>query len=168
MEQNVTWPVASSGNSRGGQIRVALAGLLVLGALAYLVFASMPQGTVYYQTVKEVRQNAFDPKPVRVAGAVVADSIKKSAIGATVSFEITDGTSVASGRDSSGTGGTGGANRLAVAYHGVVPDIFGPNIGVVVEGQRDANGVFQAQTLLAKCPSKFQNAVPTPGGAGSR
>lgn len=150
MEQNVAWPIAgSSRGSRGGQLRVALAGLLVIGALAYLVFASMPQGTVYYQTVKEVRQGPSDPKPVRVAGAVAAGSIQRDAAQSKLSFEIADG-----------------ADRLPVAYRGVVPDIFGPNIEVVVEGRRDSGGVFQAQTLLAKCPSRFENAIPTPGGVG--
>ncbi len=153
MKQNVTWPVADTGSNKGGQLRVALAGLLVLGALAYLVFASMPHGTVYYQTVREVRQQPSDPKPVRVAGSVAEGSIQKSIAESRLRFEIVDGVA--------------GTDRLAVAYHGVVPDIFGPNIDVVVEGQRDSSGVFQAQTLLAKCPSRFENAIPTPGGASN-
>lgn len=149
MEQNVAWPAPATHN-RGGQIRVALAGLLVLGALGYLVFASMPQGTVYYQTVKEIRQSATDAKPVRVAGAVAGGSIQREVGKSLIRFEIADG-----------------ADRLPVSYSGVVPDIFGPDIEVVVEGQRDSSGVFQAQTLLAKCPSRFQNSVPTPGGASA-
>ncbi len=62
MEQNIAWPPASAGNnsnSRGGQLRVVLAGLLVVGALAYLVFASMPQGTVYYQTVRSIGMDLY-------------------------------------------------------------------------------------------------------------
>jgi len=126
------------------------AGLLMFGALAYLVWASLPQGTVYYQTVAELQRQTNDPRPVRVAGIVAPGSTRKSAP-AGLEFTIQDG-----------------ADRLPVAYHGVVPDIFGPQIEVVVEGRRDAAGVFQAQTLLAKCPSRFQNAVPTPSGASSR
>ena len=149
MEQNIQSPVTPVMiSSKGGQVRVALAGLLVIGALAYLVFASMPQGTVYYQTVKEMRQTPADAKPVRVAGSVADGTIQRDAAASSVRFEIADG-----------------AERLPVSYKGVVPDIFGPNIEVVVEGQRDAGGVFQAQTLLAKCPSRFESSVPTPSGA---
>ena len=53
---------------------------------------------------------------------------------------------------------------IPVVYRGLVPDIFGPNIQVVVEGKY-TNGVFQASTLLAKCPSKFTSQIPTPVSA---
>ena len=144
MEQNVTWPPLG-GNARGGQIRVLVAGLLVLGALAYMIGASLPQGTVYYQTVKELSRQATDPRPVGVAGTVAQGPIKRDSTTNLLQFEVVDGT-----------------DRLPVTYHGVVPDIFGPKIQVVVEGQRDARGIFQARTLLAKCPSRFQSAVSPP------
>jgi cytochrome c-type biogenesis protein CcmE len=51
---------------------------------------------------------------------------------------------------------------LPVVYSGIVPDIFAPGIQVVVEGHYTGQGPFQAQTLLAKCPSKFTAATPTP------
>ena len=50
---------------------------------------------------------------------------------------------------------------LPVVYKGLVPDIFAPGIQVVVEGHY-VNGVFEASTLLAKCPSKFTSQIPTP------
>ncbi|MBO0782638.1 MAG: cytochrome c maturation protein CcmE, partial [Ktedonobacteraceae bacterium] len=53
-----------------------------------------------------------------------------------------------------------GNQTMNVAYSGVVPDIFRPGIQVVVEGRYSGQGPFQAQTLLAKCPSKFQSATP--------
>jgi cytochrome c-type biogenesis protein CcmE len=50
---------------------------------------------------------------------------------------------------------------LPVVYKGMIPDIFGPGIQVVVEG-RYVDGTFQATSLLAKCPSKYTAEVPTP------
>jgi len=149
INDTAAWP-PNDRPARAGQIRVALAGLLVLGALAYLVWAGLPQGTVYYQTVRELQGQAQDGRPVRVAGLVAAESVQRGGP-AGLRFAIADG-----------------PDRLPVVYHGVVPDIFGPQIEVVVEGQRDGAGVFQAQTLLAKCPSRFQSAVPTPSGASGR
>ena len=51
---------------------------------------------------------------------------------------------------------------LPVEYGGVVPDVFKPGIQVVVEGHL-INGMFKANSLLAKCPSKFQSATPSAG-----
>jgi cytochrome c-type biogenesis protein CcmE len=45
-----------------------------------------------------------------------------------------------------------------------VPDIFKDNVEVVVEGVYDRDGVFAADTLLAKCPSKFESK---PGAVGA-
>ncbi len=42
-----------------------------------------------------------------------------------------------------------------MAYHGVVPDTFMENSEVVVEGSIRSE-VFEAHTLLAKCPSKYE------------
>jgi cytochrome c-type biogenesis protein CcmE len=53
-----------------------------------------------------------------------------------------------------------GKATLPVTYSGVVPDIFRAGIQVVVEGKYSGKGAFQATTLLAKCPSKFQSATP--------
>lgn len=147
MAQELEWPVQAK-KSWAGQFRVLLAGVLVLGGLAYLVMASLPQGTVYYQTVKELKAKPASAQPVRVAGIVASGSVQRASAPSRLSFDILDG-----------------SDRLPVTYSGVVPDIFGPGVQVVVEGQRDANGVFQAQTLLAKCPSRFAAVVPTPGGA---
>jgi cytochrome c-type biogenesis protein CcmE len=158
---DIAAPVREAG--RAGQVRVVVAGLIVLAALAYLVWASFPQGTVYYQTVEELSRKPSDPQPVRVAGLVAQGSIERSTGTPRLQFEIVDGTG-----GTASTGGTGdaGSGSMKVQYDGVVPDIFGPDIEVVVEGRRDAAGVFQADTLLAKCPSRFESAVPTPGSGG--
>ena len=44
-----------------------------------------------------------------------------------------------------------------MAYSGAVPDTFKPGVEVIVEGGLDASGgVFNATTLMTKCPSKYQ------------
>jgi cytochrome c-type biogenesis protein CcmE len=44
-----------------------------------------------------------------------------------------------------------------VYYSGApVPDIFGEDVEVVVEGRLQPDGTFVAHTLLAKCASKFE------------
>ncbi|MBI4491659.1 MAG: cytochrome c maturation protein CcmE [Chloroflexi bacterium] len=121
-------------------LKIASAGGVLLLAMAYLVLTATSSSTVYYLTVPELRAQGMAPgKLVRVSGDVAEGSIVRD--GTRVRFAIAD---------SSGD--------LPVAYAGVVPDIFGENVQVVVEGRPDAEGTFQATTLLAKCPSRFDSA----------
>ena len=47
---------------------------------------------------------------------------------------------------------------LPVDFTGIIPDTFVDDADVVVEGKRRDDGVFEATTLLAKCPSKYEAA----------
>ena len=43
-----------------------------------------------------------------------------------------------------------------MVYAGIVPDTFRDEADVVLEGEVGSNGLFRAETLLAKCPSKYE------------
>ncbi len=127
-------------------ISFILGGLAILGAVIYLVYANTRADAVYYLTVSELKScTTCASQSVRVAGVVQAGSIVSDDPKQQISFVIADS-----------------GNRLPVVYSGIVPDIFRPGITVVVEGHYTGQGSFQAQTLLAKCPSKFQVATPGP------
>ena len=49
--------------------------------------------------------------------------------------------------------------ELPVRYEGVVPDNFTEEREVVVEGRLAPAGVFQADTLMTRCESKYQVKV---------
>jgi len=123
-----------------------IAGAAILGAVGYLVFANTQATAMYYLTVSELKHcTTCTTQSVRVAGVVEAGSIVRDDAKQLITFVINDGN-----------------QTLPVTYSGIVPDIFRPGIQVVVEGHYSGQGPFQAQTLLAKCPSKFQSATPTP------
>jgi cytochrome c-type biogenesis protein CcmE len=123
-----------------------LGGLAILAAVIYLVYANTQANAVYYMNVNELKSCTIcTTQSVRVAGVVQAGSIVRNDQKQLIHFVI-----------------TAGGQSLAVVYSGVVPDIFQAGIQVVVEGHYTGTGPFQAQTLLAKCPSKFQAATPTP------
>lgn len=127
-------------------ISFALGGLAILGAVIYLVIANTQANAVYYMTVSELKScKTCATQSVRVAGVVQAGSVVNNDANQQMSFTIADG-----------------SQSLNVVYSGIVPDIFRPGITVVVEGLYSGHGPFQAQTLLAKCPSKFQSATPGP------
>ncbi len=119
-----------------------LAGIAILGAVLYLVYANTQTNAVYYMTVPELKHcTTCATQSVRVAGYVQAGTIKRDDRTQSISFVIEDS-----------------HQTLPVVYSGVVPDIFRPGVQVVVEGHFLGKEPFQAQTLLAKCPSKFQSA----------
>ncbi|GCF08319.1 cytochrome c maturation protein CcmE [Dictyobacter arantiisoli] len=122
-----------------------LAGIAILGAIIYLVYANTQASAVYYLTVPELKHcTDCVARSVRVAGVVQNNSVKHTSQDQSISFTITDSN-----------------QTLPVTYSGVVPDIFRAGVQVVVEGHYTGSGAFHAQTLLAKCPSKFQSATPT-------
>jgi cytochrome c-type biogenesis protein CcmE len=122
-----------------------VAGIAILAAVIYLVYANTQANAVYYMTIPELKHCAIcTVQTVRVEGVVKAGSIVRDDQAHLINFVITDG-----------------SQTLPVAYTGIVPDIFRGGAQVVVEGHYSGQGAFQAQTLLTKCPSKFQSATPT-------
>ncbi len=121
-----------------------IAGIAILGAVIYLVYINTQANALYYMTVPELKHCTIcSTQDVRVAGYVQAGTIVRNDETQDVSFVIEDS-----------------KQTLKVAYNGLLPDIFRPGVQVVVEGKYTGSGPFQAQTLLAKCPSKFQSATP--------
>lgn len=136
--------------------RLAIAILLVSVALAYLVYAGTRRNLTYYYTVDELLAAEAPPASrVRISGDVVAGSVERDDATRALRFRLED--------PEEGGGGT----EVPVVYGGPVPDIFRPGIQVVVEGRLDESGTFRAETLLAKCPSKYQAAGQLGQPAGS-
>jgi cytochrome c-type biogenesis protein CcmE len=128
-------------------ISFILGGLVILGAVIYLVYANTQSNAVYYMTVSELHSCTIcTTQSVRVAGIVQKGPVVHNDAKQQITFTISDSN----------------GQSLPVVYSGIVPDIFAPGIQVVVEGHYTGQGPFQAQTLLAKCPSKFTAATPTP------
>jgi len=115
--------------------------VVIIAAAAYLVVTALGSTSVYYLTVGELRAagTGVYGQPIRVAGNVVAGSIERDPTSFEVRFQAADASGV-----------------LPITYRGVLPDIFGDGVEVVVEGKYAPDGVFTAGTLLAKCPSKFE------------
>lgn len=139
---------------RTGVGRLAIGIGLVAIALAWLVFAGTRRNLVYYYEVRElVAAPDRHEGPIRISGDVVAGTIQREPDSRAIRFAISD------------PGAKPGAARVPVRYDGTVPDIFRPGIQVVVEGTLGGDGTFEAETLLAKCPSKYQAAGDLGGSA---
>jgi len=128
------------------RVKFFLLGGGVLATMAFLVSVAVtrsgPNGLSYYLTVPEFLAHAGqEDRGYRVNGKVVAGSIERLPSGQDVRFVM-----------------EGDGASLRVAYHGIIPDTFVDGADVVVEGSLREDGEFEATTLLAKCPSKYESA----------
>lgn len=140
----------ASGSGIGGvNVKFLAAGGVMAVAVAYLVITGIQSAAVYSLTVAELAAKgaAAQTQVFRVSGNLVPGSLVRDPSNLAVSFQIADP--------------NGGSAPLEVVYHGgQVPDIIGDNIQMVVEGKENTQGTFQASTVLAKCPSRLENAPP--------
>ena len=126
-------------NNRG---RLVLVGVVLLLALGYLMFTAFPGSLRYYLTVEELlaQQQEMDGKRVRVVGALLSDSFQYEPGTIRASFVLTDGN-----------------QNLDATYSGVLPDLFfNPHSEIVLEGTFGDGDIFQGDTVIVKCPSKYQ------------
>ena len=110
------------------------AGLLALGLAAALILNAFQSNLVFFFTPTQIANGeAPRGKPFRIGGLVEAGSLKRNAEGTGGSFRVTDT-----------------AKTVAVAYSGLLPDLFKEGRGVVAQGLMQGDGSFKATEVLAK------------------
>jgi len=119
-----------------------IGGLIVVLAIVYLGYTGFEGSATYYFTVSELaaQKGSVNDENVRVNGQVAAGSVEQDTKEQILRFTIVD---------------VEGENSLPVVYQGVVPDTFRTGNDVVVEGYLNSAGVFHANNILAKCPSRY-------------
>src|SRR5581483_8765010 len=133
-------------------IKFIVAGGVIALAVVYLITVGLQGTTEYFLTVSELQAkgSAAQNQVLRVSGTMVPGSFARSSDGLGVSFLIAD---------------TAAASPLAVTYKGgQVPDTMADtnanNIEIVAEGKLTSQGTFTATDVLAKCPSRLEDAAP--------
>jgi cytochrome c-type biogenesis protein CcmE len=123
------------------QIKFLVGGIIVVLTAGYLVFNAASGSAAYYLTIEELEQQGPSKRNVRVSGNIVGESIVWQPRDLHLEFDIVDE-----------------SGRLSVSYDGSRPDMFRDQAEVVVEGRLTPEGVFEARTMLLKCPSKYEEA----------
>ncbi|NOX63042.1 MAG: cytochrome c maturation protein CcmE [Chloroflexi bacterium] len=126
------------------KLKFIIGGALIVIAIAYLAFTGIQSTGAYYMTVQELNEQAGElaGKKVRVSGAVVHESEHWDAANLILTFNLTDET----------------GEEITVSFHGSRPSNFGRATEAIVEGELTPDGVFEADTLLLKCPSRYEEA----------
>ena len=119
--------------------RFLVGGLVIAGALAYLIYGAMQEAVVYFVTPSELRSETAQPdRFLRVGGMVLPGSLRKDLDQRTFRFRITDG-----------------QESMPVFFRGVPPDLLAEGKGAVVEGRLGEDGVFRASTVMAKHAEEY-------------
>jgi cytochrome c-type biogenesis protein CcmE len=123
------------------QVKLLIGGIVIVIAIGYMIVSAAQESAAYYLTVQEIKAQGPSERNVRVAGSVIGESIVWEARDLRLEFDISD---------ESGT--------LPAIYSGSRPDMFNDGAEAVLEGRYTSEGVFEARTIMLKCPSKYEMA----------
>jgi cytochrome c-type biogenesis protein CcmE len=154
----------------GGQLKFIIGGVLILGAIVYLAVTSLQTTAQYFYTVDEIQAKgqAVVGKSLRASGAVLGDSITVDAKTLTIKFTMANVSNDT--KDIEAAGGLAAvlhnavlnptAKRIQVVYVGPKPDLLKNEAQAIVTGKLGTDGVFYADELLLKCPTRYDQQVP--------
>jgi len=163
--------VAGARSASKGKTKFIVGGVLILAAVIYLIVSQMGAGASYFMTIKELqaKKAEYIGKSVRVSGVVLGDTIQPYTGDLELRFTVAHipGTQ----QELDAMGGMAAAlhtaaidptlPRMVVVYHGPKPDLLKNEAQAIMTGKLMADGTFQADELLLKCPTKYQDAVPS-------
>ncbi len=121
-----------------GNTKFIIGGVIVVLVILWLIWSNIGSSTTPYLTVKELIAEGGSNRLVRGTGFIVGESINWDPQAMVLRFEITDE-----------------SGSLQVVYEGPRPDLLEDATEAVVEGRYTEKGVFEATTVLLKCPSKY-------------
>ena len=129
--------------------KVLIAVLVMVASVGFLIYRGLAETSVYYMTVGELKTSAWGQKigptqAVRVGGLVVDGSTSYNQRDLELRFSLKDENKP--------------QEIIDAVYNGAKPDAFEPEIEALLEGTYDrSKNLFQAETLLVKCPSKYES-----------
>ncbi len=150
--------------------KFVIGGVLILGAVVFLIWSSTAATSEYFLTIDELNAKGSDivGRNLRVSGAVIGDTINYDAQSLTLTFEVAHVPGDQAVLEDEG--GLAEAlhqatidpsrSRIKVVYVGPMPDLLRNEAQAIVTGKLGDDGVFHADELLLKCPTKYEEAVP--------
>lgn len=154
--------------------KFVIGGIFILGAVVFLIWTSTAASAEYFLTVDELNAKGASviDRNLRVSGAVIGDTIQYDPQSLTLTFEVAhvpgDNAVIET------EGGLAEAlhqavidpsrARMKIVYVGPKPDLLRHEAQAIVTGRLGEDGVFHADELLLKCPTKYEEAVPDQAG----
>ncbi|MBN1536131.1 MAG: cytochrome c maturation protein CcmE [Anaerolineales bacterium] len=154
----------------GNRLKFIIAGVLIVAAMIYLIVTSTKAGAQYFLTVDELsaKSTSLINRDIRISGAVLGDTIHYDTETFVLEFDIAH--VPGDNNEIEAQGGLAAVlhaavenpdlNTLHVVYSGVKPDLLRNEAQAIMSGRLGDDGIFYADELLLKCPSKYEEALP--------
>jgi cytochrome c-type biogenesis protein CcmE len=155
----------------GGRLKFIIGGLLIISAIVYLIISSTKANAQYFFTLDELlsRGPSMVGQNVRISGAVIGDSIQYDPSSLALHFTVAN--VPADNKQIEAQGGLAAVlhaavsdptrTHLQVTYNGPKPDLLRDEAQAIMTGHLGEGNVFYADELLLKCPTKYEEAVPS-------
>lgn len=163
-------PIAGEKPAPNIRFKFLIGGLLIVAAVIYLIVSSTRATAQYYVSINELlAETGIDLEcDFRVSGVVDGDTIAYDPQSMRLSFIMAN---IPSEMDEiEDLGGLAAVlhravsdpsvNRLPVVYIGLKPDMLRHEAQAIVTGRMGNDGVFYADQLLLKCPSRYEEEIP--------
>lgn len=159
-----------STDKRSNRLKFIIGGGLFFLAVIFMVISATRATAEFFMTVRELQESEADlvGENLRVSGAVIGESIAYNALTGELQFLIAHIPA-----DEDQIRSAGGLSwvlhqavidpdnpRLVISYQGAPPDMLRDEAQAILTGTLNAEGVFVAEELLLKCPSKYEEALP--------
>ena len=162
--------VSDSVDDTGSRAKFMIGGIMIAVAIIYLIASSTKATKQYYMTIDELiaKGETIVDRDIKISGVIIGDTIEYDAQTLTLWFTI-----VHVPADFDEVQRAGGvmevqqqaiadpnASRLEVEYIGPRPDLLRHGAQAIITGRLDEDGVFYADELLLKCPTRYEVESP--------
>ena len=167
---------STTSQDSGSRAKFLIGGLLIIAAVVYLIVSSTQASAQYYLTIDEMltRGDEVYNSAIKLAGAVDGDTVSYDTDTLTLEFSMAN---VPADLDEIEAGGglakvlydalrDPNVSRLQVVYVGPKPDLLRHEAQAIVTGNLGDDGVFYADELLLKCPTRYEQEVPLQSAEG--
>ena len=161
--------VIPAGTAKRGKFLVG--GSLIVVAIVYLIASTTQSTGHYFYTVEElvVHKAASVGENVRISGAVLGDTIQYNPGELELRFTVANVPGDQDEIDAMGglaavlhhATSNPNAARLQVIHIGPMPDLLRNEAQAIMDGRLAETGEFYADTLLLKCPTKYDDELPS-------
>jgi cytochrome c-type biogenesis protein CcmE len=170
MAQSAVQPAAMPLARGGGRAKFLVGGALIIAAIVYLIATTLQSTQQFFLTVAEMQARGdVVGRNLRVSGAVLGDTIAYDPETLTTSFVMVNISNDAQVLEAQGGLAEAlhdavmdpSAARVKVVYQNQPkPDLLQNEAQAIVTGHLGEDGVFYADELLLKCPTRYEESVP--------
>jgi len=163
-------PSPSQPSPSTNRTKFIVVGVMLLAAVGFMVISATRATAQFFLTVGELQyaNRDYTGENLRVSGAVIGDSIRYDSDTHILHFTIanipTDDDEIAAQGGLEAVlhqaANDPNAARLEVVYSGAPPDMLKEEAQAILTGSLQADGIFLAEEILLKCPSKYEEVLP--------